>query len=640
MRRPLVALIACLLATPLASTSQAASLEQQRRWYDEAHLALQKGDGAPYRRHARALRDYPLEPYLAYEALNRRLPGASTRELEKFFVEHGDLPQAARLKLRWLRLLAERRDWRTFLAHYDPRQEITELDCLYGRYLLESGQQEAGQAQAERLWLVGSSQPEECDGLFRLWSQQGGLSESLRWQRVRLAALAGNLGLATHLTRELKTHQAEGQLLLEVARSPERLGQTQRFVRDEPARVEVIAVGLQRLARRDPDRALELLDFYASRLDFPAEERLAIARDLGLRLAKRFDSRALRLMAEHDPELRDATLTEWRVRLLLRLGRWAEAHQITSRLNGELAQSNRWRYWHARSLQLAEGDTPEAYDLYQPLSTERDFYGFLAADRIGRQPRLGHQPLQVNPQVLHKVRSTAGIRRAMELYQRGQIVDARREWYHVSRLFDRDELIAQAKLAHDMDWHFPAIRTISLAQHWDDLDIRFPMAYRGPLLRSAEQRGLESSWVYAITRQESGFMDDARSGAGASGLMQVMPSTARETARRFGIALKSNHQLLDPDLNIQLGTAYLSQVHRQFGHNRILATAAYNAGPQRVRQWLRDSGEVDFDVWVESLPFDETRQYVQNVLTYAVIYGDKLGTPQPLVQRHERVVRP
>ena len=135
-------------------------------------------------------------------------------------------------------------------------------------------------------------------------------------------------------------------------------------------------------------------------------------------------------------------------------------------------------------------------------------------------------------------------------------------------------------------------------------------------------------------------MDDARSHAGAAGLMQVMPSTARETARRFGITFKSNSQILDPDINIQLGTAYLSQVHRQFGHNRILATAAYNAGPQRVRQWLTDSRELDFDVWLESLPFDETRQYVQNVLTYAVIYGHKLGTPQSLVEGHERVVKP
>lgn len=638
MRRPL-ALLTCLLATLLAGASQAASLEQQRLWYDEARQALQRGDSAPYRRHAEALRSYSLEPYLAYQDLDRRLAGASNREVEKFLAEHGDLPQTARLKLRWLRLLADRRDWKTFLAHYDPQLEVTQLDCLHAQHLLASGAKEAGHAEAKRLWLVGSSQPAECDGLFRLWRQQGGLNEELVWQRTRQAALAGNLGLATHLARDL-SRQADSQLLLEVARSPGRLAQTQRFLRKDPAMADIITLGLRRLARTDADRALELLDLYSNRLELPAEERLAIARDLGVRLAKRFDSRALRLMAEHDPELRDATLTEWRVRLLLRLERWEEANQIINRLDGALAESSRWRYWQARSLQLAKGDTPEAFDLYQPVSTERDFYGFLAADRIGRQPRIGHQPLQVNPQVLHKVRSTAGIRRALELYQRGQIVDARREWYHVSRLFSRDELIAQAKLAHDMDWHFPAIRTISLAQHWDDLDIRFPMAYRGPLLRSAEQRGLESSWVYAITRQESGFMDDARSHAGATGLMQVMPATARETARRFGIALKSNQQILDPDLNIQLGTAYLSQVHRQFGHNRILATAAYNAGPNRVRQWLNDTREVDFDVWVESLPFDETRQYVQNVLTYAVIYGDKLGSPQPLVQRHERVVRP
>ena len=565
---------------------------------------------------------------------------ASTRELDKFFTEHGDLPQAARLKLRWLRLLAERRDWQPFLDHYDPRLELTELDCLYGRYLLENGQRETGQAQAERLWLTGTSQPDECNGLFRLWANQGGLTEELRWQRLRLAALAGNLGLATHLSGDLTALRDDGQLLLEIARTPERLTQARRFARNDSRMAEIVSLGLRRLARRDPGRALELLDDYSSRLTFPAEEKPAIARDLGLRLAKRFDSRALRLMAEYDPELRDATLTEWRVRLLLRLERWEEAHQITSRLDNDLAQSNRWRYWRARSLQLAQGDTPEALQLYLPVAAERDFYGFLAADRIGRPYRIGHQPLQIDPQVLHRVRSSAGIRRAMELYQRGQIVDARREWYHVSRLFNREELIAQAKLAHEMDWHFPAIRTISLAQHWDDMDIRFPMAYRGALVRTAQQRGVESSWVYAITRQESGFMDDARSHAGATGLMQVMPATARETARRFGIALKSNRQILDPNLNIQLGTAYLSQVHRQFGHNRILATAAYNAGPQRVRQWLNDTPELDFDVWVESLPFDETRQYVQNVLTYAVIYGDKLGTPQSLVEGHERVVKP
>ena len=174
------------------------------------------------------------------------------------------------------------------------------------------------------------------------------------------------------------------------------------------------------------------------------------------------------------------------------------------------------------------------------------------------------------------------------------------------------------------------------AQYWDDLDVRFPMAHRDTLVREAKVRGLHSSWVFAITRQESAFMDDARSGVGASGLMQLMPATAKETARKFSIPLASPQQVLNPDTNIQLGAAYLSQVHGQFNGNRVLASAAYNAGPGRVRQWLKGANHLGFDVWIESIPFDETRQYVQNVLSYSVIYGQKLNVPQPLVDWHER----
>ena len=242
----------------------------------------------------------------------------------------------------------------------------------------------------------------------------------------------------------------------------------------------------------------------------------------------------------------------------------------------------------------------------------------------------------LSPQLINKVRNTPGVQRALEFHDRGQIVDGRREWYYVSRHFNRDEMVAQAKLAYDRKWYFPAIRTISQAQYWDDLDIRFPMAHRDTLVREAKVRGLHSSWVFAITRQESAFMDDARSGVGASGLMQLMPATAKETARKFSIPLASPQQVLNPDKNIQLGAAYLSQVHGQFNGNRVLASAAYNAGPGRVRQWLRGANHLGFDVWIESIPFDETRQYVQNVLSYSVIYGQKLNVPQPLVDWHER----
>ncbi|MCY1398517.1 Soluble lytic murein transglycosylase [compost metagenome] len=274
--------------------------------------------------------------------------------------------------------------------------------------------------------------------------------------------------------------------------------------------------------------------------------------------------------------------------------------------------------------------------LYKNVARERDYYGFLAADRVQAPYQLTNKPLHLSQQTINKVRNTPGIRRALEFHARGQIVDGRREWYYVSRHFNRDEMVAQAKLAYDLRWYFPAIRTISQAKYWDDLDIRFPMAHRETLVREAKVRGLHSSWVFAITRQESAFMEDARSSVGAAGLMQLMPATAKETARKFDIPLASPRQVLDPDKNIQLGAAYLSQVHSQFNGNRVLASAAYNAGPGRVRQWLRGANHLSFDVWVESIPFDETRQYVQNVLSYSVIYGHKLNAPQPLVDWHER----
>lgn len=637
MRGRLLSLFSCLLLTTLTlDAAHAVPLAQQRQMYDEAKRALANGDSGPYKRYASALADYPLEPHLAYDELTARLKWASNEEIEKFLAEHGDLPQSNWMRLRWLRWLAERGDWKTFVNHYDPKMNFTELDCLYGQYQLKHGLKAEGHKTAEKLWLVGKSQPEACDVLFELWRADGQMTEQMRWRRAKLAAEARNYGLASFLTKSLPSLSTQGKLLVDVAQNPQLLSQTARFSPADRAMADVVGLGLRRLARQDPDKATTLLDAYAARMPFSSEEKVAIAREIGLALAKRFDARALQLMTQYDPKLRDDTVSEWRARLLLRLGRWQDAYQLTRQMPPSLASTNRWRYWQARSLQLAQPQSAEATRLMQPLARERDFYGFLAADRIQVPYQLNNKPMAIDPKVMQKVRNTAGIRRAMEFHDRGEIVDGRREWYYVSRLFSREELVAQAKLAYDMEWYFPAIRTISQAQYWDDLDIRFPMAHRSTLTQQAKVRGLHSSWVFAITRQESAFMADARSGVGAMGLMQLMPGTAKETARKFGIPLASPQQALNPDVNIQLGAAYLSQVHGQFNGNRVLASAAYNAGPGRVRQWLKGANHLAFDVWVESIPFDETRQYVQNVLSYSVIYGKKLNAPQPLVDWHER----
>lgn len=637
MRGRLFSVLSCLiLSTVGLAQADAANLAQQRQFYDEAKRALAKGDSGPYRNYAGALRDYPLTPYLAYDDLTNRLKSASNAEVEKFLAEHGDLPQASWMKLRWLRLLAERGDWKPFLTYYDAKLNFTELDCLYGQYQLSHGLNAEGNVTAEKLWLVGKSQPNACDPLFERWAANGQLTEQRRWQRTKLAVEAGNYGLANHLIKSMPTLGARGALLVEVAQKPQILKQSARFTPADAAMADVVGLGLRRLARQSPEDALSLLDSYAQRMKFSQDEQVAIARQIGLTLARRFDPRGLDVMAKYDPQLRDNTVSEWRARLLLRSGRWDEAYQLTQRMPAELASSNRWRYWAARSLQLSQPNSQQPATLFQALAKERDFYGFMAADQVKAPYKLNNQPLALDPKVVQKVRNTAGIKRALEFHARGQIVDGRREWYHVSRLFSRDELVAQARLAYDMGWYFPAIRTISQAQYWDDLDVRFPMAHRDELVREAQRRDIHSSWVFAITRQESAFMADARSHAGAMGLMQLMPGTAKETARKFSIPMASPQQALNPDVNIQLGAAYLSQIYGQFNGNRVLASAAYNAGPGRVRQWLRGANHLSYDVWVENIPFDETRQYVQNVLSYSVIYGQKLGSPHPLVAWHER----
>lgn len=636
MRRRL--LLLCCLSLSLLPSVQAATLEQQRQYYDAAQKALAKGDASVYQAYQGALSDYPLEPYLAYTELTARLNTASSAEVDAFLLEHGDLPQIRWMKMRWLKLLAERGDWSNFIRHYDLNLKFAELDCLYGQALLALGKTPEGYAVAERLWMVGDSQPNACDPLFSRWAASGALTDDKLWQRTKLAVDANNTSLARALIKQLPSRwQTTGQLMLDTAQKPQLLNQPERFTPSSLEMGDAVGAGLKQLVKQNVDQATDLLEAYARRVAFSEDEQAALARQIGLRLAKRFDRRALDIMAQYDPKLQDATLTEWRARLLLRLGRWDEAYQLTSRLPLELASTNRWRYWQARSLELSHKDDAKARLLYQAVAQERDFYGFLSADRIRTTYQVRHQPMELSPQLVNRVRNSAIIRRAMEFYARGQITEARREWYHTSNVFQRDELVAQARMGYEMGWYFPAIRSISQAQYWDDLEVRFPMAHGEHMVNAAQQREIQPSWVFAITRQESAFMTDARSSVGASGLMQLMPATAQETAKRFGIPLKSDQQVLDPSTNIQLGAAYLSQVYGQFNGNRVLASAAYNAGPGRVRQWLKDARHLSFDVWIESIPFDETRQYVQNVLSYAVIYSQKLNNrPQPLVEWHER----
>lgn len=245
-----------------------------------------------------------------------------------------------------------------------------------------------------------------------MWAAEGQLTEAKRWNRAKLAAQARNYSLANSLVQGLTTLGPQGRLLIDVAQKPELLNQPSRFTPVNEAMSDVVSLGLRRLARQDPERAMALLDDYAQRMHFSRDEKVAIAREIGLTLARRYDPRALDLMTRYDPELRDNTVSEWRLRLLLRLGRWEDAYELTKRLPQDLASSNRWKYWQARSLELAQPNNPQIPLLYKNVARERDFYGFLAADRAQTPYQLNNKPLVLSPALVNKVRNTPGVQRA------------------------------------------------------------------------------------------------------------------------------------------------------------------------------------------------------------------------------------
>lgn len=642
-KRYLTSVTGLLCAALLLSSLPAqASLSVQRSQYDQAQAALARGDIARFNTLKAGLTDYPLYPYLLLESLRGRVDHAPHSEIEQFLTRHGDLPASQNLKNTWFKRLVAEQDWARLRKHMDPESLSAELECPLVMQMWREGQSDQAQKRAAELWTVGQSQPNACNPLFERWRAEGGLTADVAWERIRLALLHRQDALARYLTRYLPAQTALAERFVATATNPKLLNQFNQYQSGahQPADklLDIVTVALRRLGRDDPNAALALWPHY-QHLPFTDEQRLTLTRDIGVRLARRHQAEALPFMAANDPQMLDDTVTEWRGRLALRTGQWHNVLELTRHMPEHMRQQNRWRYWQLRSRQLADSAVGELTAEYADLANQRDFYGFLAAERSRRPYATNHQPVNVDARAAARVSNTEGIIRAREFFARGEQLNARREWYHAERLFSREELVAQAALARQMDWYFPAIRGISKAQHWDDLDIRFPLAYREPIVRQANLRQLNSTWVYAITRQESGFMTDARSHAGAMGLMQLMPATARETARRYDIPLaNTHHAVLDPERNIALGTAYLSQLYGQFSGNRVLASAAYNAGPGRVRQWTRDIPALPSDIWIETIPFDETRNYVQSVLTYGVIYGEKLGIKQAVMEAHERYV--
>ncbi len=575
------------------------------------------------------LRAYPLYPYLRYQELSRRLPELPAAEVREFLQTYADSPLAIRLRDAWLRQLAEERRWDDYLRDFTPTRDA-ELECSRRLALLDTGQNEAALRDFATLWLRGASLPNACDPVIAAWRARGEPSPERLWQRFALAMTGGNLGLAKTLREAMPAaDQTLADSWLSVAGNPRTVLDPGRFDINDPRAAPILSDGLERWGKRDALEAAAALDTLKARDPSLAPRLAEVERKLALWIASDYHPSALARLAALPVAVANRDVDEWRVRVCLRQGDWNAALGWLDRLPAPERDSPRWQYWRGRALEML-GRSEEARQAYQRIAGQRDYHGFLAADRLGSPYAIANTPLVVPASEMEALLTrTPALQRSRELYLLGREAEADAEWRRAIQAFDRPALRQAAVLAQRWDWYAQAIVTISRAEYWDDLDLRFPLAYREEVVNQARASALDPTWVYAVIRQESGFRPTARSPVGALGLMQIMPATGRQIARELREASADDPPLLQPDANIRYGVHYLRRMLERLQDNPVLATAAYNAGPNKVALWLPARAAVPADVWAETIPYRETRAYVQRVMEYAAIYHHQLGSPEP-----------
>ncbi|MGN5151186.1 transglycosylase SLT domain-containing protein [Aeromonas enteropelogenes] len=599
---------------------------QDQSLYRQAYDAVRANDQARFQQLRARLTHYPLLPYLDYFQLAFRPGAADYQDVTRFIRQHGDTPQSNRLERTYLSYLAQSQQWSQFLRFYPAKPKSTDLLCMHYQALYYTGKTKEALQGAGKMWMSGQSRPDACDPLFTLWQGAGLRTQDKIWQRMTMAFEAENPNLIRHLGASLGTGlQGYGNQMVTLFEQPAK-AMNPTYFSNNPYSRKLLSLGLTRYANQQPEAVLRQLDLFRSRFGLSQAEikpvERAIARRLLLdrsRSERQWLDNTVRLLADPD-------ITELRARLAIWEEDWRGLSGWVKMMPMARQKEDRWRYWMARSLEV-QGQQKQARDLYLETANLRGFYGFMAAQRTGAPYRMKNQTVPHVPDWRSASRRWPFLLRVQELLAMNEVAAARSEWIHN---LDRNPVAQRIEFGHialNRGWHDLAILASIRAEAWDALELRFPKPYKQTFSQVARERAVNMSLLYAISRQESALYPRAQSPVGARGLMQLMPATAKETAGKIGVPYRSEQQLFDPAMNIRLGSAYLKRLLDVYDGNRILAAAAYNAGPGRVKRWREQSADKPMDVWVESIPYRETRNYVQNVLSFDLIYQHKFQQP-------------
>jgi soluble lytic murein transglycosylase len=579
--------------------------------------------------HAKRLQGHLLESYVTYWQLSLKLDQAAPEDVRAFLAAHRDSPLSDQLRGEWLKFLGRREQWELFDAELPQLVgDDIEITCYALQSRLRDNPDET-LPQARSLWFAAREFPEFCLPLFEKLVAAGMLSNDDLWTRIRIALEMGQVSVARRIAEWLPAGQApEPRVLEQVASNPAAYLERQSFNLKSRAGRETVIFAIHRLARTAPPQAARHWTKLEER--FSREERGYVWGMVAYLGALRHDPDALAWFARAG-ELSDVQRT-WQARAALRVGNWQEVLAAINAMTARERSVSAWRYWKARSLKVL-GREEEARELLKPLATEFGFYGQLAQEELGAKIAVPATFYKPSAEDVRAMSQQAGLRRALELYRLNLRTEATTEWLWAIRGFDDQQLLAAAEVARRHEVYDRAINTAERTVGLHDFSLRYLAPYRDVFKAQATQLALDEAWVYGLIRQESRFVLDAKSRAGATGLMQLMPGTARWAANKLGLKDWRWSQVTEVDTNLSLGTYYLRYVLDLYDGHPVLASAAYNAGPNRARTWRPDV-VMEGAVFAETIPFTETRIYVKNVMANATYYAHTFSLPlQSLRQR-------
>lgn len=571
--------------------------------------------------------DHVLAPYVEYWRL-ALTSGAGDAQVADFLARYPGSRMAEALRADWLKSLGIREAWPAYLAEY-PRLARPDAAHQCYAYRAEWARGERSrQREAVAMWFTGRDMPSACTPLFEQMIEAGLIREEDVWRRLRLALEANNPNVARAVANALPVAQRPAATLLDQAsRDPARLLSAASLDPGQRSHREIALYALDQLAKRGTAQAEQALHKRAAQFN-PEELRTAWAR-LATWAARRHEPVALPWFQRAGVAQTNDFQREWWVRAALRAGDWQAVQRVIESMSDTAREQPVWRYWRARALQ-ANGQRAASNPLFLALAREHHYYGQLAQEELGPVMQAPVVNIKTGGDDVAAIARQPGIARAQALYELGLRSDANQEWNWTIRAFSDAQLLAAAELARRMEWYDRAINTAERTRELHDFELRFLAPYRELAQKAAREHELDEAWIFGLMRQESRFVNVARSSVGASGLMQIMPATASWIAQRLGIKGFHPREMQDPAKNIQFGAYYLKHVQTSLDGSPVLATAAYNAGPGRAQRW-RDTRPMEAAVYIESIPFAETRDYVKKVMSNAMYYAVRFGQPSVLL---------